>query len=70
MLHMMFENINEKYHIKEWQITVLSFLLSVNSKRWEHSTERSRMLAIHILYVMYELKCRSLRLLKDSLPST
>lgn len=59
----------EKIVTGECQIVVLYFLLTAVSERWKYSMEYDGMLVVHIVHVIYGWKSRSLKSLKESLPS-
>jgi hypothetical protein len=70
MLLMLLEDTEKNTVIGECQIVVLYFLLIANTESWNvYSMECDGMLAVHTVQVMYGWKRRSLKSLKDSLPS-
>jgi hypothetical protein len=52
VLQMLLENTGENTLIRQCQITVLSFLLTVNSETQEYFKECDGMFTVHILYIM------------------
>jgi hypothetical protein len=68
-LLMLLEDTEKNTVTTEFQIVVLYFLLTAGSERWKYSMECDGMLVVHIVHVMHGWKSRSLKLLKESLPS-
>lgn len=69
IIPMLLEDTEKNIVTGECQIVVLYFLFTADSERLKYSMDYDGMLVVHIVHVIYGWKSRSLKSLKESLPS-